>query len=65
MLKKQNILSPKPWRKTKRALTRKKWRQEHPKQNKQEVEAAVSHQLAIADAHPRHERCKYFGEGLL
>lgn len=62
LLKKQDILSPKPWRKTKRALTRKKWRQEHPKQNKQEVEAAVSHQLALADAHPRHERCKYFGE---
>lgn len=62
LLKKQDILSPKPWRKTKRALTRKKWHQEHPKQNNQEVEAAVSHQLAIADAHPRHERCKYFGE---
>ncbi|MDK6430158.1 transposase, partial [Enterococcus faecalis] len=27
-----------------------------------EVEVAVNHQLAVADAHPRHERCKYFGE---
>lgn len=62
LLKQQDILSPKPWRKTKRALAKKKWHKQHPKQSKQEVSAAVDHQLALADAHPRHERCKYFGE---
>ncbi|MDK7066733.1 transposase, partial [Lactobacillus crispatus] len=64
LLKKQDILSPKPWKKTKRALAKKRWRTQHPKQTKEEVEVevAVNHQLAVADAHPRHERCKYFGE---
>ncbi|MGN0455009.1 MAG: ISNCY family transposase [Ruminococcus sp.] len=62
LLKEQDILSPKPWRKTKRQLAKKKWRLSHPKQTKQEIETAVNHQLALEDAHPRHERCKYFGE---
>lgn len=62
LLKKQDILSPKPWRKTRRALAKKKWHQDHPKQGKQDIDTAISHQLASEDAHPRHERCKYFGE---
>lgn len=43
LLKQQDILSPKPWRKTKRALAKKKWHKQHPKQSKQEVSAAVDH----------------------
>lgn len=62
LLKAQDILSPKPWKKTKRSLAKKKWHLSHPKQNKKEIEAAASHQLALEDAHPRHERCKYFDE---
>lgn len=62
LLKAQDILSPKPWRRTKRSLAKKKWRLAHPKQSRKDLEDAVSHQLALEDAHPRHERCKYFGE---
>lgn len=62
LLKKQDILSPKPWRQTRKALAKKKRLEKHPKATKKEIELAINHELALQDAHPRHERCKYFGE---
>lgn len=62
LLKDNYILSPKPWRQTKRKMAKKKWYRDHPKQATKVSEDVIDHQVALEDAHPRHERCKYFGE---
>lgn len=59
LLSQAQINSPKIWRKTKknRAKAKKKLAQ-----SKELPAAAVSHEIPLEDAHPRHERKKYIGE---
>ena len=42
LLKAQDILSPKPWKKNKRSLAKKKWHLSHPKQSKKDIEAPLA-----------------------
>lgn len=43
-------------------MAKKKWYRDHPKQATKVSEDVIDHQVALEDAHLRHERCKYFGE---
>lgn len=56
------IFSPHIHRVTRKKLRKAKLLAENPSISNGEVEAVVSHQIAIEDAHPRQQRCKYFGE---
>ena len=64
LFKEEDILSPKAHKKTKRNLAKKKILEEKENQNKteSEIDELVDHRLALELAHPRKERCKYFGE---
>lgn len=56
------IYPPKLWRKTRKKRAQASYRAKHPRTKAAQVKQAVKHQLALEDAHPRQERCKYFGE---
>jgi len=64
-LKKNNILSPKARRKTKKdfikqlLLTEKKIKSD---MSDEQIKFIVNHEIALEDAHPRGEKPKYFGE---
>jgi transposase len=54
--------SPKIQRKTRKERAKKKYLLEHPKIDGKQIEDKLKYQLALEDAHPKQERCKYFGE---
>ncbi|MDF7682076.1 ISNCY family transposase [Lactobacillus sp. ESL0679] len=61
-LTKAGIYPPKTWRRTRKRLAKAKYRVKHPQANNKQVNESVNHIIALEDAHPRKERCKYFGE---
>ena len=64
LLWKENIISPLAQKSTKRKLKRKMLEESKQLEGKtnEEIEELIEHQISISDAHPRKERCKYFGE---
>lgn len=63
-LMKANITSPKIRKSTKKRIIKEKLCKENKLKNKttEEIEAIVSHEVALEDSHPRCEKPKYFGE---
>ena len=64
-LSKEKILSPKARKKTKRRYIKQKLLQEKKitlAMSEEHIEAAVNHEIALEDSHPRCEKPKYFGE---
>lgn len=64
-LSKEKILSPKARKKTKRRYIKQKLLQEKKitlAMSEEHIEAAINHEIALEDSHPRCERPKYFGE---
>ena len=57
-----DILSPHIRRATRKKLTKAKLLTDTPSISENEVETVVRRQIALEDAHPRQQRCKYFGE---
>lgn len=54
--------SPKIHKATKRKRAREKLLANKPNIDQKDLEEAISHEVALADSHPRKERSKYFGE---
>lgn len=64
-LTKEGILSPKARKRTKRKYAKEKLLQERKingEMKEEQIEAIVSHEIALEDSHPRGEKSKYFGE---
>ena len=64
-LSKENILSPKARKQTKRNATKKKLLAEKkifPNMDDKEMDVIISHEVALENSHPRCEKPKYFGE---
>lgn len=63
-LMKADITSPRIRKSTKRAIAKEKLLKEKKLEGKteEEIEAIVSHEVALEDSHPRGEKPKYFGE---
>lgn len=64
-LSKEKILSPKARKKTKRRYIKQKLLQEKKitlAMSEEHIEAAINHEIALEDSHPRCEKPKYFGE---
>jgi len=64
LLWKENIISPLAQKATKRKMRKKLLLESKQLEGKanDEIEEMIDHQISIEDAHPRKERCKYFGE---
>jgi hypothetical protein len=62
LLMKNGFVSPKIQKATKRRLAKEKLKKDLPYKTEEEIEIIVNHQVSLEDAHPRKERCKYFGE---
>ncbi len=62
LLYENKIYSPKIQKRTRKNIRKKEYREKHKGLSAIEINSIVSHQIAIEDAHPRRERCKYFGE---
>ena len=65
ILTKEEILSPKARKKTKRKYARQKLLKEKKINNAmsdKQVNAVIDHEIALEDSHPRGEKPKYFGE---
>ena len=62
LLMRNGFVSPKIQKITKRKLARAKLKADIPDKTEEEIEAFIDHQIGLEDAHPRRERCKYFGE---
>lgn len=62
LLSKAEVDSPKIQKKTRKQRAKARYQRDHPKADQIQVEEAVEHRAALEDAHPRHERCKNFGE---
>ena len=64
-LTKAGILSPKARRKTKREFKKKQLLEEKKinlAMSEETIEAAINHEIALEDSHPRGEKPKFFGE---
>ena len=64
-LSKEKILSPKARKKTKRRYIKQKLLQEKKitlAMSEEHIEAAINHEIALEDSHPRCKKPKYFGE---
>ncbi len=64
-LTRAGILSPKARKKTKREFTKKKLLEEKKinlAMTNTQIEAAINHEVALENSHPRCEKPKYFGE---
>lgn len=64
-LTKEGILSPKARRKTRRDYAKKKLLEEKKinlAMSEEQINAIISHEIALEDSHPRGEKPKYFGE---
>ena len=62
LLMKNGLVSPKVQKATKRRLAKEKLKKDQPSKTDDEIEIIINHEIALEDAHPRKERCKYFGE---
>lgn len=62
LLMKNGFVSPKVQKATKRRIAKEKLKKESPNKADEEIEMLIDHQIDLEDAHPRQERCKYFGE---
>ena len=65
ILTKEEILSPKARKKTKREFAKRKLLKEKKINNAMsdnQINAIVNHEMALEDSHPRGEKPKYFGE---
>lgn len=64
LLNKEEILSPKARKKTRKELKKKQLRREKKFKDisDEEIEEIVNHEIAREDSHPRGEKPKYFGE---
>ena len=65
ILTKEDILSPRARKKTKREFTKQRLLQEkkiNSTMQEEQIESIVSHEVALEDSHPRGEKPKYFGE---
>lgn len=65
ILSNEKILSPKARKKTKRRYIKQKLLQEKKitlAMSEEHIEAAINHEIALEDSHPRCEKPKYFGE---
>lgn len=65
ILTKEEILSPKARKKTKREFAKRKLLKEKKINNAmsdKQINAIVNHEVALEDSHPRGEKPKYFGE---
>lgn len=58
--------SPKIHRATRRRIAKAKYQAEHQKEviDDAELDKIIDHKISLEDAHPRQQRCKYFGEEL-
>ena len=64
-LSKEGILSPKARKKTKKEYTKQKLIKEkkiNTAMSNKQIDAIVSHEVALEDSHPRGEKPKFFGE---
>lgn len=64
-LSNEKILSPKARKKTKKRYIKQKLLQEKKitlAMSEEHIEAAINHEIALEDSHPRCEKPKYFGE---
>ena len=65
ILTKEDILSPRARKKTKREFTKQRLLQEkkiNSTMQEEQIESIASHEVALEDSHPRGEKPKYFGE---
>lgn len=64
ILTKNNIISPKARKRTKKKFTRLQLEKEKKLNNKteEEIEIIVNHEMSLENSHPRGEKPKYFGE---
>ena len=62
ILMREKIRSPRIQRITRRRLKREELIKEKIVKIDQDIEKIIDHQISIEDAHPRKEKCKYFGE---
>lgn len=62
ILTNHGFVSPKCRRATRKKLAKIKYLAAHPHAPEAEVVNAVRQEISIRDAHPRQQRCKYFGE---
>ena len=62
LLYSNNFYSPKIQRKTRKRIKKQELRKQKQSLSDEELEQIVNHQIDLEDAHPRRERCKYFGE---
>ena len=65
VLKESGILSPKARKRTRKEFAKKKLLAEKKinlAMDEDKIEAAINHELALEDSHPRSEKPKYFGE---
>ena len=65
LLTKNNILSPKARKKTKKEFKKKQLLKEKKinfAMSDEQIETIVNHEIALEDSHPRGEKPKYFGE---
>lgn len=62
LLRANGILSPLTRKATRKKLRKAKLPAQNPSAVESEADAVVSRQIALEDAHPRQQRCKYFGE---
>lgn len=63
-LRKNNIISPKARRRTRKKFKKQQLQKNQNKTNKseEEIDIIVDREIALEDAHPRSEKPKYFGE---
>ncbi len=62
LLSANGIRSPYTRRAARKKLRKAKLLAENPSGTESEADAVVSRQMALEDAHPRQQRCRYFGE---
>lgn len=62
ILMKDNIISPKIQRKTRKSLAIAKIKEKNKNLSEKEVEEKYNNELELYESHPRQERAKYFGE---
>lgn len=62
LLMENGITSPKIQKSTRKNIKKKQLKQSNPEYSEKDIEDISKHEIEMEDAHPRKERCKYFGE---
>lgn len=62
LLYSNNFYSPKLQRRTRKRIKKEELRKQKQNLSDEELEQIVDHRIDLENAHPRRERCKYFGE---